>query len=502
MTNYGNGGPPPVARGEQNPRIRVGTTSVRNSASDAIELARYAGLTLDPWQQLALREALGERADGTWSTFELAIIVARQNGKGSIIEARELAGLFLFNEGLISHTSHEFKTTQEAFRRILGLITDTDSLRKQVKRVRTSHGEEGIELLNGQRLRFMARSRSSGRGFSGDLTILDEAQILGDEALAALYPTMSARPNPQVWFTGSAGSPESTVLGRLRRRAMAKLLDPAKDPRLSYLEWSADLCHEGCPVTCDQHMDPDDPETWRKANPALGYRIYPEFIASEREALSRDMFARERLSVGTYPTDGDEGWSVIPKDSWSKLRDPRSRTTEPIALGVDITPERSHGALAVAGLRPATVFPPYGMHVEVIDHRPRTEWMADRIVQIVNRWHPCAVVIDPRAPAGSLIAELEAAGVEVVSPSGRDVGQAFGWFVDLVQNRRLRHLDQPHLNAALAGAQAKQLGEAQTWDRRRTTTDISPLVATTLAAWGYNTRAHLLKSYDVMQSVV
>ena len=55
--------------------------------------------------------------------------------------------LFLFGAQLVIHTAHEFKTAQEAFRRVLFWVENNDWLRKKVARVRTSHGEEGIELL-------------------------------------------------------------------------------------------------------------------------------------------------------------------------------------------------------------------------------------------------------------------------------------------------------------------------------------------------------------------
>lgn len=64
---------------------------------------------LDEWQRFALDCMLGERADGKWAAFETALIVPRQNGKGSVLEARELAGLFLFGEQLILHSAHEFQ---------------------------------------------------------------------------------------------------------------------------------------------------------------------------------------------------------------------------------------------------------------------------------------------------------------------------------------------------------------------------------------------------------
>jgi hypothetical protein len=67
---------------------------------------------LDPWQRFVLDRALGESKDGKWSAFEVGLVVPRQNGKGSILEARELAGLFLFDERLILHSAHEFETAR------------------------------------------------------------------------------------------------------------------------------------------------------------------------------------------------------------------------------------------------------------------------------------------------------------------------------------------------------------------------------------------------------
>src|SRR5262245_20211812 len=61
----------------------------------------------------------------------------------------------------------------------------------------------------------------------------------------------------------------------------------------------------------------------------------------------------------------------------------------------------------------------------------------------------------------------------------------------LPENAALQHLDQPMLNAAVEGARRRDLGDGGwTWARKATTVDLSPLVAVTLAAWGYSTRGH------------
>src|SRR3954470_5539568 len=90
-----------VPRGVQVPRVRH-APRVRDSAwEDVADLAAAYGLTLDPWQENVLQAAMGERHDGQWATPRVGVSVPRQNGKGAIIEARELAGLLIFGEDTI-----------------------------------------------------------------------------------------------------------------------------------------------------------------------------------------------------------------------------------------------------------------------------------------------------------------------------------------------------------------------------------------------------------------
>src|SRR5665213_714851 len=93
--------------GAQLPRLSSVPPYVSTTGQEAIDLAALAGLVLDPWQQWVLMRALGERADGKWSAKRVGLVVGRQNGKNSVLEARELAGLFLLGERLIIHSAHE-----------------------------------------------------------------------------------------------------------------------------------------------------------------------------------------------------------------------------------------------------------------------------------------------------------------------------------------------------------------------------------------------------------
>ncbi|MFH9012531.1 terminase [Streptomyces sp. NPDC017943] len=466
--------------GWQEPPIQVAPPAVSTAGQEAIDLAARAGLVLDPWQQHVLRVGMGEKPDGSWASFEVAVNVPRQNGKGGIIEARELWGLFIGGEELILHSAHEFKTAKNAFKRIERLIRQTPDLHKRVKTYRQTVGEEGIELHTGQLLRFIARSKGSGRGFTGHCNVMDEDMILGDNEMDALLPTMAAVQDPQIWYLGSAGiGAPSVQLGRLRRRALAAIEAGAPDPSLAYMEWSAQPHLDECPQDCTEHDDAASDQAVLKSNPGVGYRLTLEKVARERATLSREGYARERLGVGEYPADEADTWQVIGEDAWRALAAAESEPSDPVAFAIDMTPERSHAAIAVAGEWRG------GTHVEVVDHRPGTGWILERARELHERWQPRCWVIDGAGPAGSLIADLEEAlGVEVVQPKGRDVAAACGQFYDAVTEQTLSHLDQAPLAAALAGAQKRTLGDAWAWARRIVSVDISPLVAATLAKWG------------------
>ncbi|MFF9898492.1 terminase [Streptomyces longispororuber] len=468
----------------QRPRLfTVPGTAVSSAGQEAVDLAARAGLLLDPWQQFVLEQGMGEKADGSWAAAEVCVNVPRQNGKGAIIEARELWGLFIGGEQLILHSAHEFKTAKNAFKRIERLIRSCPDLHKRVKRYWQTVGEEGIELHTGQLLRFIARSGGSGRGFTADCIVLDEDMILGDDAMAALAPTLAAVQNPQTWYLGSAGvGHQSVQLGRLRRRALAALEEGTADPTLAYCEWSINEHRDECGPACTEHDDVGAPESVLKANPAVGYRLTLEKCANERLTLGDALYARERLGVGVYPSDEADTWQVIGEDAWRALAAAESAPSDPVAFSIDMTPERSHAAICVAGAWRG------GTHVEVVEHRPGTGWILERARELHAKWKPRCWVIDPGGPAGSLIPDLEdeekGLGVSIVQTRARDVAAACGQFYDAVAEQDLSHLDQAPLASALAGAQKRPLGDAWAWARRIPSVDISPLVAATLAKWG------------------
>jgi hypothetical protein len=94
-------------------------------------------------------------------------------------------------------------------------------------------------------------------------------------------------------------------------------------------------------------------------------------------------------------------------------------------------------------------------------------------------------------PTSSRAVPLEAAGLEVIRPTTRARAAADGGFYDAVAERSSRYVPRPAPDAAVAGAATRPLGDAWAWARKGLSTDITPLVAVSLARWGHGTRAHL-----------
>lgn len=461
---------PAVRRGSL-PRIHTAPDYGSSAGQEAIELAAMAGLILDDWQQLVLRDALGESAGGKWAAFQVGIVVPRQNGKGGILEARELAGLFLFGDRLIIHSAHLFDTSIEAFLRMEALIEETPEFSRRVKSISRSHGHEGIVLTNGQRLRYRSRTKGGGRGFTCDLLVLDEAMDLPEATLGAVIPTLSSRPKPQIWYAGSAVDQTVQENGMALSRLRQKAID--REERIAYFEWSIDI-DDPAKVPLELARDPD---AWGLANPALGIRITPEYIADERTSLDSRTFNVERLGVGDWPAPTGDG-SVISVERWNSLLDAQSKLIDPVCFAFDVAPDRSRASISAAGRRADGNY-----HVETVECGPGTGWVVDRLVALTT--HPnVGIFYDGYSPSGSMVHELEEKGIEATSVTAKEHAQACGLIYDLVEQARLRHLGTRDLLDAIRGAARRPYGDAWAWSRKSSLVDISPLVAGTLALWG------------------
>lgn len=499
-------------------------------SADMLEWAGAYDYDLDPWQGWWLTELAGTNPDGRWSAFEGMLIVSRQNGKNQCLEVRELAGLFILGEKMLIHTAHEFKAAAEHFRRVRDVVTNFDDLRRRVKSITTSHGDEAIELRASPtlifgpggkrirrtiapRLRFLARSRGSGRSFTADLVVYDESMILSDEVVGASLPTLSAVANPQVIYTASAGYQDSVHLGGVRRRVIRR------DQDLMGAEWSIsphnDLCHRdevngrktNRYVVCNRHDDRDDPKAWARANPALGRRIAFSHVAAEMSSMSMATFDREVLGVGDWPSE-DAAWAVVSEEQWQAcaLPDPGG-ATRPVTFAFDVDPDMISATISSCWERPGgqDELPRPVVEIPRGCSREGTDWIVPRLVELRRRWHPLTIVAPKNGPAAGLVDEAVNAGLDITWASSADEAAAFSLMVTTVRKGRnggLIHLGREHapgLWASVASAETRVVGDGgRAWCRRDSESDITPVTSATLALWAMNKRR---RNYDPVKSI-
>jgi len=498
-------------RGSQVPRIESVPPYASSAGHEAVEVARLGGIDLDPWQERQIVAGMGESPDWKcsrcvhrraepepcadhpraglihpWAAFEVVSVAVRQVGKSENLLARMLYGAFVLEEPLQIFSAHLFDTAMEIFLRLITIVENTPEFASEVRLNRGkigsySHGNEGITLKCGARIRFKARTGGGGRGFTCNTLYLDEAMILPERFLGTTVPTLSAIPNPQLWLAGSAVDEEDpahdgVVLSKRRERALK-----GNDRSMAYFEHSAPGDDPGA-VPAEVL---DDPKVWEEAIPALGFRIAVETVENERGAMGARQFAVERLGIGAWVvTDGSDLYP-IPKDAWKRSADPAFDSTgiTPVCFAFDVPPDRSSVTIAGAMRRPDRKW-----YVAIIDRLGMDEAPA-RLAALKKAHRPKLIVCEASSPAASLLPALELAHVTAEALPTKDYAAACGLLQDAVAEDALRHSGGPLLSDALDGARRKILNDAKAWkwSKQSSTVDISPLVAVTLALWASQT---------------
>jgi hypothetical protein len=423
-------------------------------------------MPLDEWQDQALEASMGERAGGRWASKFCGISAPRQNGKSQLIVARALAGILLFGEKMIIISAHETDTAREVWKRLIDIIEANPSLEARVTGRMDAINREYLSFGKGadrQTIKIKARRRNGVRGFSADCLLLDEAQVLDKSAWGSIVPTMSARPNPQIWLFGTPPTDEDDpfAFSRVRESAMAK------KARHTWLEWSA---------------NPDDdfnsPAVWASANPSYGVRISEEACADDRAAMDDQQFAQERLGIWST----DEQSAVLTMSEWKALgAEGPALSVKPLVLAVDMSHSRQ---ISIAACWHAESEGLYGEEVWAgQDSAAAVAWLSARA------GYRIPILVDSMSPASSLVPGLKASRAKVQITTAADMAKACGLVYDMVKAGTLRHGDNPdqdQLAAAVAGARRRPIRDAGGWgwDRRDESVNIAPLVAFTLAALG------------------
>jgi hypothetical protein len=496
---------PPLVVGRRGPcGCGCALTPQTSLGFSAVDFATdVLGIPPLPWQRWLLIHALELRPDGSFRFRTVLILVARQNGKTSMIEVKNLWKLFVLQVPLVVSTAQDLDVSEESWDKAIEIIEAIPELNAELVHVNKVNGKKYFKLASGSRWKPKASTRRSARGLAGDDVNLDELREHTNWlAWAAVTKTTMARANAQVYAFSNAGDDASMVLNDLQEqgRAAATLPEVA-DESLGYFEWSAP---DDVKCTCNRkpHLDDcrlQDRAAWAMANPALGYTITEQALAS---ALATDPEAVFRTECLCQRVQSMSEWAVFAKPDWQAAQDPDSTLATPPAYCVELNRELDTISIGAAGRRADGK-----RHLELVERFPADEGkLIGNLKKKKAQFGPVAIVVDPAGPANVFIPAIEKhLQIEVFRPIGRDVaGACTSIYVGIAgQNLEARDVKvrpHPSLDAAAKSADWRDRGDAKAFDRRNEDgPDVAPLMAVTLADLGYALKAG--EAYSVLDSV-
>lgn len=421
-----------------------------------------------------MRDWMGRNAEGLWAAPNAGLSVPRQNGKTAVVQARVDSGMLMFSEWVV-YTAHEQKTSTETFEEMANFF-ESGGMGRYVREIKSALGREQIRLKNGGRIKFVARTRKSGRGNHGDVLVFDEAQELTSAQQAALLPAISASRNPQTIYIGTPPDEgcDGTLFRRIRRDALS-----GESRRTAWAEWSV-------PEIGDKH----DRSRWYAANPALGRRILATSVEAEAESMDPDTFARERL--GWWRGDGAVD-GFFDAAEWDALAarftadEIEAQRSWKKAYGVKFSIDGASAAVAVAIWRRGET-----PHVEVVGHGSTEggiSWVCDMLAGIAGK--ACTTVIDGKSGAQDLHKRLVDGGVPkraLELAKAETVTTASSMFANAVTEGAVTHYAQPALDDAVKSAEKRAIGSGGGFGfKSGNEADVTPLEAACLALYGVKT---------------
>lgn len=451
-------------------------------------LCEMVGYPPDPEQRLILDQTFAVDERGLPAASTVVIIAPRQNLKSATLKMMTLGWFFVSRERSVTWTAHNFDTAQNSFedpyeQGVAQLVENSPLLARRLAAIRRSHGSEGFELRSGAQFKLRARTTSGGRGLTADKVVLDEGFALQEQQIAALRPTMMARPRGQLIVASSACLKTSTVLRDWVERGRAG------EPRLAYFEWCDPRPNECRSEDCDHARTAvgcalDDLDRLAAANPAYPHRITEDSLRDARRDMSPAKYAVEVLGWHEEP---DQATSDMTVEVWqAAVTD--DRPTGRLVMAVDTAPSHTWSSIVICG----------GGILELVDRRRGSSWLPERVRELCDRHQIGEVVIDPAGPVAGVIPDFDAAGVRLRLLSGADSAAACGALVDSIGEQRVKVRHADAFLSAVAGAARRKTGDRWKWSRVSSEVDISPLVAATWAAWAW--LDDQTADYDVLES--
>lgn len=460
-------------------------------------IARKTGKITSRWQQYVLDVAL-ERIDGPGSPFAyttIDLIVGRRCGKTISLMGvplfRGMNGPVDLGNGTIvpfgaAHTAQNLIKARQRFMKDLVeplQASMSPAVWNAGHNLRSAIGDTSITFdpsVTGKDWRLTRASvigvfaptisavRGDGLLHLGFDEILVFSQRRGLELMAAARPTLATmRGHGQIWRASNVTmmNDSRTWLYDIRERGRANV---AADSRsgAAYFEF-----------TIPDDADPADESVWWDNYPALGDGLLrPEELRADLAELGVGHFAAEYL--GRWPGDvAFAQWTAITEADFEAARSIAPFPPDaPAVLGVEIDPFGRSSSIAAATADT----------VEVIDHRPGSDWVFDRLTELLKTG-VSAIVVDDYGPGHDLAAKLAdtpVVGDKLRPQRGPDVIAACYTFEAGLREGSLRWIASDYHERLRLAAAAAERTPGRAWQfERRVAVSQSPLMACVLARY-------------------
>jgi phage terminase large subunit-like protein len=432
---------------------------------------RFAGtLTLDSGQRMQLadfqRFLLEPYLAGA---TECVLSTPKGQGKSTLLGALALYELLSAPEADIIIAAASRDQAAVLLGQAAGFVRRSPALSR---RVRMTRREIHLPARSG-RLRVISADANTGDGLlPWPVVLCDELHRWRSADLFETLQTSLTKRGGKMLTISTAGVREESPLWPIRERALelnvkregVRLSADSEDGSFALRELSA-------PDDADWH----DLAIAGEVNPLVS----PEALAQRFASPTQNERSWRRFTLNQWLDPASEE-GVITPDEWDALLDESGeRPTGVLCFGVDVSLERDIASICVAGYLPGEK-----VLIQVIDSGLGVSWVPERLVKIVEANSALPVIIDNVGPAGALIPRLQEWDIDVRETNTREFAQSLAVLLDLIKEDRLRHRGDPPLRHAVQGAATRPLSDSRAWSRKASLTDVSPLVASTLAAWG------------------
>jgi phage terminase large subunit-like protein len=431
-------------------------------------IAREMGFELMPWQQQVVNTACemvpGPTGELVPAFRRVIVTVPRQSGKTTLLLALFVNRLLQPGRHDVVYGAQDRQSARAKWEEHVHMFQSSPLARTHRHTLTRVNGSEKLRIdANRSTWSITANTEKAGHGSTPALVCLDEAFALVDNRLEQAYvPAMKNVPEGQFWIVSTAGTAASLYLAEQVELGRAAAL-AGQTTGVAYFEWSA-----------PDDADPADENVWRECMPALGHtRETIDQLRADFASLPLGEWRRAYLNQWTRTDE-----RVIPSHVWDRAGRGPLIISRPIVLAVDIAPDRSAASITSAG----AVDPDGTAGVILEYHAPGVDGLVPELLRLCRQLRPVSVVLDSRGPVTSHTEELRARlPCPIDTTSTAQFTGACARFLDELVAGTVVHERCDPLDVAVSSAARRPIGDAWAWTRARSSGDITPLVAASIA---------------------